>query len=708
MTRKILFTLFALLTTGSALAEKTAAPLVTWSFDDYVGGNPSCSHIDVYGYGQFMVYLDGTPYTDYNGNTYHEYSDGEYTHILIDAYPNGDTAIELTATAQEDGKEMSDVTHVNIIASRSTIVWGAFVYADGIDDENGLQVHICSDPSYGYDFLEGEMVLDGFMYQINNSGEWLQYDKTASAIYLPEYGDYEIDAYGYAEGHGRSAVATAWIHYDADGYTSYSQPRDSYYQYLVHNDLVYYIMSDTEVKLTGSGVLPSGPEFDLPHPHQGDYVIPSAIYWDGKTYTVVEIGDYAFDDTDCGTSGLTSVIIPNTVTSIGNYAFNQCIALTSIEIPNTVTSIGDWAFCDCSGLTSMELPDSIISIGQCTFCYCTGLTSIDIPRSVTEIGWNAFSWCSGLTSVAIPESVTAIGQGAFSRCSGLKSIVVEGGNTVYDSRNDCNAIIETASNTLITGCMNTVIPSTVVAIDTEAFEGCSGLTGIDIPNSVTSIGNGAFFECSGLTSIVIPEFVTKICKRTFSRCYSLISVNLPNSVTSIDDYAFNDCSSLTSINIPDSVTYIGNEAFWGCTSLPNITIPESVTYIGDYALCRCISLDHMICKATTTPVVNGILTTSYYDASFYERVTLFVPNESLETYRVHAEWGKFTHIVPFIGAGPGDINGDGSIAINDVTIMIDQLLSGDELPAYADVNGDGEVTIKDITTLIDMLLNGNN
>ena len=187
--------------------------------------------------------------------------------------------------------------------------------------------------------------------------------------------------------------------------------------------------------------------------------------------------------TECDYDAKGAVEIPTkikniAVTSIGNGAFNERTKLTSIEIPSSVTSIGERAFGDCSGLTSIE-----------------------IPAGVTSIGSEAFSGCSGLTSIEIPAGVTSIGDGAFYGCSRLTSIVVEAGNTVYDSRDNCNAIIEKETNTLIQGCNNTKIPSGVTEIGRYAFDGCSGLTSIEIPSSVTSIGNYAFRDCIGLKDV---------------------------------------------------------------------------------------------------------------------------------------------------------------------------------------------------------------
>ena len=226
------------------------------------------------------------------------------------------------------------------------------------------------------------------------------------------------------------------------------------------------------------------------------------------------------------------------VTNIGRMAFAYCFCLTSITIPSSVTSIGDKAFSLCEGLTSITIPNSVTSIGDEAFCRCKNLASITIPNSVTSIGDYAFWECFCLTSVTIPDSVTSIGKGAFAWCKGLTSIVVEKGNITYDSRENCNAIIETATNTLIRGCNSTIIP-----------------------NSVRSIGDYAFSYCSGLTSITIPNSVTEINARSFEGCKGLTSITIPSSVTSIGSTAFWDCSALKSVKIPKSLTEIGEDAF---------------------------------------------------------------------------------------------------------------------------------------------------
>ena len=199
--------------------------------------------------------------------------------------------------------------------------------------------------------------------------------------------------------------------------------------------------------------------------------------------------------------------------------------------------------------------------------------------SVTSIDDETFCCSSGLTSVVIPSSVTSIGRYAFSRSSDLISLIVADGNTVYDSRDNCNAIIETATNTLVAGCKNTVIPNSVTGIGNNAFEGCTGFTSVEIGNNITSIGDYAFAGCSCLTSVEIPNSVTGIGNNAFYECQGLTSVAISYGVTSIGEFAFGSCTSLANVEIPNSVTNIGNNAFIGCTSLTNIVIPDSLTSI---------------------------------------------------------------------------------------------------------------------------------
>ena len=270
------------------------------------------------------------------------------------------------------------------------------------------------------------------------------------------------------------------------------------------------------------------------------------------------------------------VVIENGVTNIGDHAFDDCSNISSIIIPNSVTSIGNSAFSSCTSLTDVTIPNSVSSIGWEAFRSCSGLTSVTIPNSMTNIGDWAFNECSSLTSVTIPNSVTSIGSGAFSNCSNLTSITVEKENTFYDSRNNCNAIIETKSNTLISGCKNTIIPNSVQGIGEHAFEGCYSLNFITIPNSVMNIGAEAFWCRYSLNSVTIPNSVINIGKDAFYGC-GLISITVEKGNTSYDSR--NDCNALIETE--------SNTLIRGCN---NTIIPNSVLRIGEHAFDSCKAL----------------------------------------------------------------------------------------------------------------------
>ena len=407
--------------------------------------------------------------------------------------------------------------------------------------------------------------------------------------------------------------------------------------------IYYNSINNSEVEVTANN--------DNSSSYSGDVVIPKNVTYNSTTYTVTSISKSAF----WNSSNLTSVTIPNSVFYIDELAFADCSSLTSIKIPNYVRLIGDEAFKGCSSLKD-----------------------VTIGNSVTNIGSYAFRGCSSLTSVDIPSSVTSIGSYAFSGCSGLTSIVVDANNSVYDSRENCNAIIETSPNTLIKGCSSSVIPSSVTSISDSAFSGCFGLTSVDIPSFVTSIGSYAFYNCSGLTSVTIPSSVTSIGRNAFSECsgltsivvdannsvydsrdncnaiietstYTLIrgcnSTVIPGSVTSISEYAFSGCFGLTSVNIPSFVTSIGSYAFSGCSGLTSVNIPSSVTSIGNYAFRSCSGLTS-ITVGWNFPIV---ITYNVFDGVNLGNVSLLVPAGTKADYEEAPVWEDFVQIVEMGG-----------------------------------------------------------
>ena len=280
-----------------------------------------------------------------------------------------------------------------------------------------------------------------------------------------------------------------------------------------------------------------------PNKYSGDIVIPETFSYKGKRYKV---------------------------TSIGKNAFRLCENLSSVVMPNSVTTIERWAFCD-SEMKSIILSSNLSKIEQEAFNGCKKLEEINLPEKLSIIDVSAFAYCESLKSLVIPPNVMSIGAGAFKECSGMRSITVDKGNKVYDSRNDCNAVILSSNNTLVVGCASTLIPKDILIIGDMAFCGCKDLTSISIPNGVTNICKGAF-TWSGLTSVDIPNSVTRIGEFAFQSCKNIKSFTIPESVTVIDEVAFSGCDSLKTITILGKDTYIGDGAFASSPELTDVYI----------------------------------------------------------------------------------------------------------------------------------------
>ena len=281
-----------------------------------------------------------------------------------------------------------------------------------------------------------------------------------------------------------------------------------------------------------------------------------------------------------GCSSLASLVIPEGVTEIAYRAFAGCSGLTSVDIPVGVTEIGDYAFLECSSLVSVEIPGTITSIGSNAFNGCSSLKNIEIPNSVTSIENQAFVGCSSLESVVVPEGVTKISDYVFKECSSLRTVNIPDSVTEigYSAFEGCSSLT------------SVIVPEGVTSIGRNAFLECSSLVSVEIPGTITSIGSNAFNGCSSLTSVEISEGVTTIVEGMFKGCSSLTNVDIPNSVTEIGGSAFNGCSSLTSIEIPEGVTSIDYSAFEGCTGLTSLFIPKGVKNICEYAFAECSGL----------------------------------------------------------------------------------------------------------------------
>ena len=344
--------------------------------------------------------------------------------------------------------------------------------------------------------------------------------------------------------------------------------------------------------------------------------------------------DYSFNERKPWGTSITKVVIENGVTSIGNWAFENCFSLTSITILDGVRYIGNCAFLCCDSLTSVTIPDGVTSIGDKAFYGCTSLTSVTIPDSVTSIGEAAFESCRSLTSVTIGNGVTSIGEAAFESCRSLTSITIPDSVTSigHSAFRDCTSLT------------SIVIPDSVTSIGLSAFEDCTSLTSITIPNSVTSVGNRAFYNCTSLTSITIPDSVTSIGNSAFQNCTALKSVTIGNGVTRIGQSAFYDCTSLISITIPNSVTSVGNQAFYNCTWLTSVTIGNGVKSIGYSAFYNCSWLTSVTIPNSVTRI--GKKAFGYYHDERIHGFTIY-GNKGSEAERYANKNGfKFAQAAP--------------------------------------------------------------
>lgn len=270
--------------------------------------------------------------------------------------------------------------------------------------------------------------------------------------------------------------------------------------------------------------------------------------------------------------GCKSTKIADGITTIGKGAFFDNRDLKRIIIPESILEIKDNAFYGCKNLLSVTIPDSTVSIGGRAFYKCEGLTNIRIGNNVINIGDKAFGECINLESITIPKSIQIIGTNILEKCDELTTIVVDEENKTYDSRESCNAIIETNTNTLVVGCSSTVIPNSVVNIGLFAFSECYGLKSLILPEGVEVIGDHAFENCYELKSMSLPNSLRMIGKDSFKNCYKLKAITIPINVTVIDDFAFYNCSQLETISLYYNITSIGNNIL--SHSYPTIHIPE--------------------------------------------------------------------------------------------------------------------------------------
>jgi len=483
-------------------------------------------------------------------------------------------------------------------------------------------------------------------------------------------------------------------------------PATAAYAYDFEVDGIYYNINGNEVTVTKKSI----GNVTYTDAYVGKIRIPETVTYQGVTYAVTAIGASAFSS--C--SGLNGVVTGNSVTSIGSNAFKWCSGLTSVIIGKSVTSIGNDALSNCSRLSRITIASDnpkYDSRDNCNAIIQTlgnklifGCKNTVIPNTVTMIADYAFDGCSGLTSINIPSSVTYIGYGVFNGCNSLSSMTVDSDNPKYDSRDNCNAIIEKSTKTLKAGCQNTIIPNTVIRIADYAFQECSALENIIIPNSVTSIGASAFYNCTGLASVAIGNSVTTLGDLAFYGCSSLTSVDIPITIKYINSSVFMHCTGLRSVTIPNSVKSIKSNAFYNCCSLTSLTIPQSVTFIGEGAFNACNGLtavySYIRDLANVTVKEDAFKIRNSND---YSHRTLYVPAGTSALYQASDSWYPYFGKIVEMPRMNGDVNGDGVVDIADLNVIID-VIAGIGSNGAADVNGDGEINVADANVVIGIIL----
>lgn len=308
------------------------------------------------------------------------------------------------------------------------------------------------------------------------------------------------------------------------------------------------------------------------------------------------------------------------VVVIGKKAFYGCTLMASITLPNTLERIEESAFYNC-GLRKIVLPNTVKTIGNNAFSLCSYLTKIQLSSTLASIGRSAFSFCEQLDSIIIPSSVTDIAKSTFANCKRLSSLMVESGNTIYDSRDGCNAIIQKQGNILVAGCKNTIIPEGITSIGENAFYGSrfgENLEKIYLPSSLTTISGSAFYNCK-ISSIVIPNAVESIGDNAFSLCSDLIKIEFSSSssLLSIGRSAFSYCEELDDITIPKSVLTIGKTVFANCKSLSRIQVETGNAFYTSPDNCNAILQGEKLIVGCSGTDISKSGATSIGEGAFY-------------------------------------------------------------------------------------------
>ena len=366
--------------------------------------------------------------------------------------------------------------------------------------------------------------------------------------------------------------------------------------------------------------------------------IPSIVNYDDVDYTVTAIGNYSFYN--C--YSLTSVSVPNTVTRIGSHAFATCMRINNLVLPDSITKIGGYAFSDCSSLSSINLPTGLTSIENGLFSNCGRLTSIDISSGITNIGKFAFSQCRMLSTINLPSGLTCIGEYAFNECTSLTAISLPASidciySNMFSGCTKLSSIVVDSNNTICCSVDGILFSKdqTKLYIYPAAKAGEEYI----IPNTVTSIDNYAFHSSQYLKTINIPDGVVSIGSSVFASS-NLESATLPSGLTNISDELFRDCAKLKTVVLPNGLISTGKYSFSG-TAIDTVDIPQGVTSIGARCFHDCTKLKSITCHAVNPPTVG-----TYAFTNVNKSIPVFVPNESLQSYKTKSGWKDFTDIRP--------------------------------------------------------------
>lgn len=449
-----------------------------------------------------------------------------------------------------------------------------------------------------------------------------------------------------------------------------------------------------------------------------------------------EMGNYGdFESAAPWKNSVKRVVVENGVTNIGKWAFTDCENMTEVTLPDTVVSIEEYAFSGCENLTKLTLSKGLVTIGYCAFGGCSGLKSITIPSSVEYIMDGAFNGCQSLTGVVIPEHVREIGYGAFGYCDNLTSLAVSEDNHYYDSRENCNAIIETAANKLCHGIKTTVIPGSVKTIGSNAFEGCSGLKTVSIPHGVESVKFDAFVGCENLESVYISDTVTHLSNSSFSNalgklhtvvidsdnpvydsrdnCNAIIHTEdnalifgcggtvIPDGVARIGCQAFADCDDLTSITIPGSVKLIDEGAFYACSKLTEVVMNDGVEDIRSGAFNSCCNLASIVVPDSVKYIKSDAF--GWILDERMEHMLYCSKNSTAYSFAVENEIPSFLTDYEV----KGDFNFDGKITVEDATEIQRSLAEFSAAPnakysaviKLGDINCDGKFNVLDVSEI---------